>query len=131
MSETLEVGAVVRRFLQARRRGPFELRELTRLLHTDATYVEVIDGERLTVSGGNGIAELLQAVWARRGDDETMSIVRSGVTSDTTAVGHWRRVTADGTVVHGRDRYTVADGLIVEIEVEEFASAAVPTYVRI
>lgn len=115
-----------RRFLQARRRGPFLLSEITRLLHRDATYVETVRGEPWTIIGANAIAEILQDLWRRRGDEESMQIVRLGVTGDTTSVGHWRRVTATGEVVFGRDLYTVRDGLITRVEVEEFERATPP-----
>ncbi len=129
MDNTLVIASITRRFLQARRRGLFDLRELTRLLHPDAVYREEIDGEIWEVEGAQTIAEVLHDLWASRSSHDRMSIVRHRVTGADTAVGHWRRQRQDGTTVHGRDAYTMRDGLIWRIEVEEYDQAEVPNAV--
>lgn len=127
MDNGLIIATITRRFLQARRRGLFDLAELTSLLHPDAVYREEIDGESWEVRGRQTIAELLHDLWASRGATERMAIVRHRVTGADTAVGHWRRQRGDGSVLHGRDSYTLVDGLIIRVEVEEFDDADVPT----
>lgn len=119
------IGPLTRRFLQARRRGLFADDELTRLLHRDAEYTEVIGGQRLTVVGADTIGQILVDRWSDRGDDGQMSIIRRVDVDDRTAMGHWCRQDGDG-LVHGRDTYTVDGGLITHIEVEEFDAATIP-----
>lgn len=127
MDELRETEAVTRRFLQTRRRALFTREELLRLLTDDAEYVEVMDGQRLTISGAEGIVDALETYWSEHLG--SMAIIRHATTGPDSAVGHWRRTEGDSEgsrVVYGRDTYQTRGGLICSIEVEEFEEARVP-----
>lgn len=130
MDGSSEVRAVTRRFLQNRRRAPFHDHELTRLLTPDAEYVEVVGDERWTVVGPEAIAALMRRYWSGLAAGARMSVIRHTILQDGTAIGHWRRE-QDGETVNGRDTYTMRDGRICRIVVEEFPGLRMPEPVSV
>ena len=117
--------AVARLFLQLRRREPQSDHEITRLVHPHVTYVEVIDGERFPLSGAANVAALMRRFWSDMSHRSRMSVIRHHQREDGRVVGHWQRTEVDRTVV-GRDTYTIVDGLIIDILVEEFVGIDAP-----
>lgn len=116
---------MTRRFLQNRRRAPLHDAEISRLLTDDVEYVESMGEDSWAVVGPAAVLTILRRYWAGLAAGAQMSVIRHLVLSDGTAVGHWRREVG-GEVVNGRDTYTLRDGLICRIAVEEFPDAHVP-----
>ncbi|HUG86096.1 MAG TPA: nuclear transport factor 2 family protein [Euzebya sp.] len=130
MDGSSDVRAVTRRFLQNRRRDPFSDAEITQLLTDDAEYIEVIGDDRWTVVGPQAIVTLMRRFWSGLAAGAEMSVIRHTILEDGTAVGHWRRE-QNGEVVNGRDTYTLRDGRICRIVVEEFSDVRIPESVAI
>lgn len=123
---TATTRAITRRFLQTRRRAPLHDAEVTGLLTPDVEYAEVLGEDVLTVVGSAAVLTLMRRYWAGIAPGARMSVIRHTVMADGTAVGHWRREVA-GQVVNGRDTYTLRDGRISRVVVEEFPGVDVPS----
>ncbi len=125
MSHPSPAMSVARRFLQVRRREPLQDREITALLHPEVRYVEVVDGQQWTLTGADTVVGLLRRFWSGMAMDARMSVIRQWAVDEQTVMGHWRREGGSG-IVNGRDTYTVVDGVITEILVEEFPAVTMP-----
>lgn len=122
---TAQTRAITRRFLQNRRRAPLDDREITWLVTEDVEYVEVVGMDAWTVVGPAAVLTLMRRYWSGLAMGTEMSVIRHLVLQDGTAVGHWRRE-VNGAVVNGRDTYTLREGRICRIVVEEFPGVTVP-----